>query len=390
MSEYQYYEWQTVDRLLTESEQQDVRNLSSHIDVSSSRAVVTYAWGSFKNDPRQVLARFFDACLYLANWGSRRLMFRFPAGLLSREAIAPYDVPDRITFGTVNGFDILDMDLSEEEGGGWIEGEGSLPGLLALRNDIIQGDYRSVYLAWLKAMSVHDGYLTRGRKSSASKPAGPAIPAGLKQLTPALKRFVEQFDISAYLVEAAAEHSLDLMKTAETDFRPLVAQLAREECDGFLGRIAQGDATVGMELKKRLFSLMPRQPAVPEVCCPIGELLKRAAVIESAHRKREEEEAREKHAEEMSALASRETETWQHVESLVEIKKTNAYDEAVQLLAKLAQLAEFRGTTDDYRRRLGDLCERHRRLTSFNRRVQQAKLLECQSKADEEDELVPA
>jgi len=384
LSEYQYYEWQTVDRLLTESEQQAVRNLSSHIDVSSSRAIVTYAWGSFKNDPMQVLARFFDAYLYLANWGSRRLIFRFPAGLLSREAIALYDVPDRITFRTVNGFDILDMDLSEEEGGRWIEGEGSLSGLLSLRNDIIQGDYRSVYLAWLKAMS--GGYLTRGRKSSASKPAVPAIPAGLKQLTPALMHFVEQFDISACLVEAAAEHSRDLMKTAATDFRPLAAQLAREECDGFLGRIAQGDATVGMELKKRLLSLLPRLPAVPEVCCPIGELLKRADVIESAHRKREEEEAREKHAEEMNALASRETETWQHVESLVEIKKTNAYDEAVQLLTRLAQLAEFRGATDDYRRRLGDLCERHRRLTSFKWRVQQAKLLECQSKADEEEE----
>lgn len=43
MSEYQYYEWQTVDRLLTETEQDAVRNLSSHIEVSSSRAVVTYA-----------------------------------------------------------------------------------------------------------------------------------------------------------------------------------------------------------------------------------------------------------------------------------------------------------------------------------------------------------
>ena len=48
------------------------------------------------------------------------------------------------------------MDLSEEEGGGWIEGEGSLSGLIPLRNDILQGDYRSVYLAWLKVMSVSE------------------------------------------------------------------------------------------------------------------------------------------------------------------------------------------------------------------------------------------
>ena len=42
MSEYQYYEWQTVDRILTAEEQAAVNRLSSHIDVSSSQAVVTY------------------------------------------------------------------------------------------------------------------------------------------------------------------------------------------------------------------------------------------------------------------------------------------------------------------------------------------------------------
>jgi hypothetical protein len=186
VSEYQYYEWQTVDRLLTEAEQEAVHNLSSHIEVSSSRAVVTYSWGDFKHDPRQVLARFFDAHLYLANWGSRRLMFRFPAGLVSPDAINAYCVPDRITFKTINGVDILDMDLSEEEGGGWIEGEGFLSGLIPLRNDVIEGDYRCLYLAWLKAMSVRNGYRPRGRKPSAPKPNVPTIPAGLKQLTPAL------------------------------------------------------------------------------------------------------------------------------------------------------------------------------------------------------------
>lgn len=52
VSEYQYYEWQTVDRLLTEAELEAVRDMSTHIEVSSSRAVVTYAYGSFKHDPR--------------------------------------------------------------------------------------------------------------------------------------------------------------------------------------------------------------------------------------------------------------------------------------------------------------------------------------------------
>ena len=205
MSEYQHYEWQTVDRLLTEVEQEAVGRLSSHIEVSSSRAVVTSSWGDFKHDPRQVLARFFDAHLYTANWGSRRLMFRFPTELLNRETIEPHCVPDRIMFKTVGGFDILDMDLSEEEGGSWVEGEGSLSGLLPLRNDILQGDHRSLYLAWLKAKSLTGDAPLRGRKSTASEPLEPPIPPGLKQLSPALKGFLEQFDVPPCLVEAAEE-----------------------------------------------------------------------------------------------------------------------------------------------------------------------------------------
>ena len=277
MSEYQYYEWQTVDRLLTEDEQEAVSRLSGHIEVSSSRAVVTYSYGDFKHDPRTVLARFFDAHLFLANWGSRRLMFRFPVGLVSHDAIEPYCVSDRIAFETVNRFDVLDMDLSEEEGGDWIEGEGSLSGLLALRNAIIQGDNRALYLAWLKALSVHDdGYQPRTRKSGELKPP---VPAGLKQLTPALKLFVEQFDVPACLVEAAAEHSAEWTEPEETDFRPLVAQLTREVCDGFLCRLVQGDTAAGTELKRKLLSLVPHPLIAPGERCSFDELQQRAEVI---------------------------------------------------------------------------------------------------------------
>ena len=67
MSEYQYYEWQTLEHPLTAAEEAAVNSLSSHIDVTSSHAIVTYNWGDFKYDPIQVLAKYFDAYLYIAN-----------------------------------------------------------------------------------------------------------------------------------------------------------------------------------------------------------------------------------------------------------------------------------------------------------------------------------
>jgi hypothetical protein len=119
----------------------------------------------------------------------------------------------------------------------------------------------------------------------------------------------------------------------------------------------------------------PRPPAASGPGRSIDELLKRAEAIETARKRRQEQEARRKHEAEMKALANREAETWQQVASLVDLKQTKSYDEAVQLLAKLAQLAEFRGSKGDYRQRVTELCDRYKRLSGFRWRVEKAKLL---------------
>lgn len=77
----------------------------------------------------------------------------------------------------------------------------------------------------------------------------------------------------------------------------------------------------------------------------------------------------------MNALAEREAETWQQVASLVDLKQTKCYDDAVQLLVKLAQLAEFRRSKGDYRQRVTELCDRYKRLSGFQWRVERAELL---------------
>lgn len=160
------------------------------------------------------------------------------------------------------------------------------------------------------------------------------------------------------------------------DFRPLVAQLSREACDGFLCRIAQGDAIAPLELKKQLLGLLPQPAAISGPSLSIEALRARAEAIETALRSRRELEARRKHEAEMNALADREEETWAQVTSLVDHKKTTSYEEAIRLLDSLAKLAEFRGSQTDYRRRQAGLCERYGRLAGFLRRVEQAKLLD--------------
>ncbi len=372
MSEYQYFEWQTIDRTLTPEEQAAVNRLSSHIDVTSSGARVTYQWGDFKHDPKQVLAKYFDAHLYLANWGSRRLMFRFPNGLLDTEAVLGYCVEDFITLKTMGGYQVLNIALDEEEGGGWVQGEGELATFARLRDDLLQGDYRLLYLAWLKAIDL-------------SRPADddpdelndvlePPVPMGLKHLPAALGRFVNVFEVDPLLVEAGAETSPDPEAAPEADYGALISCLSREECEDFLIRMAKGETGVALALRKRLMTFVQKTlPPAPRRRT-IQQLFERARQLEKEEALRRKAEAQRRHAAEMKALAKNEVEAWQQVEELILLSNAKGYDGATEKLGKLKQLAEFQGTPRAFDERMQSLRERFKTRRSLMERWQKKRL----------------
>ena len=92
----------------------------------------------------------------MANRGSRQLLFRFPASALDLEQIQAYCQPliiqDCFSLSTEGEFAILNVEFHPEDSYQWVEDEGWLPARLSLRDDILQGDYRMLYLAWLRAM----------------------------------------------------------------------------------------------------------------------------------------------------------------------------------------------------------------------------------------------
>lgn len=363
MSEYQYHEWQTVDRVLTPEEQADVNDLSSHIEVSSSRAVVTYHWSDFRHDPKQVLLQYFDAYFYLANWGSLRLMFRFLDGLIDKADIEPYCVDEYITFERIGNYQVLDLDFSPEDGGGWMEAEAGLSHFIRLRADLLEGDFRLLYLAWLKAATVDSApYEDEDDEPDiTANDREPPVPPGLKKLSPSLQDFVQVFEIDPFLIQAAAEASPDIKKARAVDYRDLIARLPRAECDDFLARLAEGDPGVGLALRKRLGTLLPQEHPQPARRRTIQQLIQRAEELEKAAKKRQKEAALQKHAAEMKALAAREMQVWSQIETLLDTgrKSASVYDQATALLEKLKQLAEFQDTQDSFQARLHQLAQKY-------------------------------
>jgi hypothetical protein len=90
MSEYQYYEFQAIDQPLDQVAQKALRSISSRARITATSFTNHYDWGDLKADPRKLMERWFDLHLYLANWGTRRLMMRLPKRFLSRADVDPY------------------------------------------------------------------------------------------------------------------------------------------------------------------------------------------------------------------------------------------------------------------------------------------------------------
>ncbi len=90
MSEYQYYEFQAIDRPLTKEQMAEIRAISTRATITPTRFVNEYTWGDFKGDPHAMIEKYYDAFLYVANWGTHRFMLRLPRQLLAMEAAAPY------------------------------------------------------------------------------------------------------------------------------------------------------------------------------------------------------------------------------------------------------------------------------------------------------------
>lgn len=371
MSECQYHEWQTVDRTLTYEEQAQVNSLSSHIEVSSSRAVVTYNWSNIRHDPGRVLLDYFDAYFYMANWGTLRLMFRFPKGLIDEDAINPYLLEEFVSFETVGDYQVLDLEFNPDYGEGWMEAESGLSGFIRLRDDLIEGDYRLLYLAWLKAMTFSEGLVDDYGSEIFYPEDEPPVPAGLKKLSPSLKHFVNVFDLDPFLVQAAAEKSKSQASPTPMNYSKLVIRLPREESNAFLAALAEGKPGVAPALRMRLLAFSPKQtPTRTEDPRTPRQLEQRAQELAQVERKRQAEEARKRHIAEMTALAAREEQAWREVVYLLDHgrKIASVYDDATVRLNKLEQLSELQRTERIFQKRIRALAEKFANRQALIRR----------------------
>jgi hypothetical protein len=234
-----------------------------------------------------------------------------------------------------------------------------------LREDILQQDYRVLYLAWLKAVP-YEGF--------ADYVYEPPVPPGLGQLSPSLRDFVELFEVDEHLVQVAAKASGNQQTLSSEQLQQAIPKLSREECNDFLARLVEGEANLSIKLNRRLRELAGTPQPVGEPQRTVGQLFAAAEEEREREERRKAEEARAERIKELEALAQREARAWQEVEALIQKSQPKGYDQAVQLLGKLQELAVYQGRVAAFQARLNQIYQQYSRRSSLIARLSKADL----------------
>ncbi len=397
MSEYQYYEFAAVDQPLSAQQQAELRARSTRARITASGFINEYHWGDLKGDPLDWMQRYFDAHVYFSNWGSASFMLRLPLAALDEAALADFLQPsvaaeetgygDAFTATATPTHWILDWsanddsgdserDLEEDEDDG---GSGWMARLLPLRDELLRGDTRPLYLGWLARV---------GSEEIGDEDIEPPLPAGLKTLTPAQMALAEFLEIPPDWLTAAAANSVDLAGSTNTTpvmdawlalqtpaqmretLRLLLQQRGPEAERGVLGRFLawqRAQQTPG--------TASPERRTVAQ----IEEIYHEVERIRLEREKRDRQAlaARQRAAcdKHLAEVAARADDIWAQIDQTLQQGTGGAYEKAQQAVQELADALALAGRKDEFRPGLERLMASHGKRPAWVTRMRKAGFL---------------
>ncbi len=236
MSEYQYYEFLAIDRPLTAEEMAELRTLSTRATITPVSFTNEYNWGDFKGDPGQLMERYFDAHVYVASWMTAIFMVRLPMEALTKETAKAVAVPYLLDIKATRTHWIMTWCLEESENYdrfGMDDGRGWMARLAPVRDELLRGDLRSLYIGWLKAVA---GEMMDDDETE------PLVVSGLGNLTAAQQALAEFLEVDPDLLAGAGMGSPTApepeMSPQEMD--KWINALPRKEVHSILKQLLEG------------------------------------------------------------------------------------------------------------------------------------------------------
>jgi len=379
LSEYQYYEFLAIDRQLSEQEMGHMRMLSSRGRITPFSFSNEYHWGDFKGDPKDLVRRFYDAHVYLANWGSAIFVLRLPLAALDREVARAFAVEGSLDVEATPTHWICTWSL-ESEGGLWLDdSSGWMMRLAPLREELLRGDLRSLYIGWLAGVSM-------GMDEDADEEElEPAMPEGLAPFTEAQQALAEFLGLGVDLPTGAGMdrpvalsgegEEIDLWLEALTreEMRPLMRKLLTGQ-----GREAEREAIKRFAAWRKSSADAP-PPASRRTVAELRKLEEKAKEARLRHenkRRVQEEAKRLKEREEyLAKLAKDFPKAWKAANSRAEVGSGKAYDEACQALIDLAEAYDRHVDRQTFDAELRRFMAGHGQRKSLTQRLVKARLL---------------
>ncbi len=378
MSEYQYYEFLAIDRPLTAEEISVLRALSTRAHITPVSFTNHYEWGDFKGKPDKLMELFFDAHVYVANWMTAVFKVRVPIETIPENTAKAMAAPYVLDFKATKTDWIITWSLNESENYdrfGMENGHGWMARLAPVRDEILSGDMRSLYIGWLSAVTgemIDDDEIE------------PMSMEGLGRLTAAQKALAEFLEVDEDLLAGTGVGS-----PAPQDQEPL-----QEQTDAWLDGLPQDEVTALMKLLlagkgqqaeralKNCFAAWRRGLQAAKIDVPrrtVGELRKHA---EAAERIRLEQEKREQERRETKRRKEREAylrnlstdlpKMWKSVQQLVERGSSTAYRDACRLLVDLAEAYSVHESRGIFEQELGGFMAGHLRRKALIKRLVKA------------------
>lgn len=356
-----------------------MRALSSRGRITPVSFANEYHWGDFKGKPKELMRRFYDAHVYVANWGTAVFMLRVPISALEREVFQPFAENNVFEFEASPTHWICSWIMEDSEDFdrfGMEDGSGWMVRLAPLREELMRGDLRSLYIGWLAAVTI--GEIDEDEEE-------PPIPDGLAPLTAAQEALAEFLEVDDDLLAGAGSNCPTTRSTAaEPDIDDWIMTLPVEDMRQWVYKLLVGRGLEAeRQVKTRFASRQKNAGDAPSFQRrTVAELRKRAEAAKEARSQRErrlQEQAEAKRRKEREAylarLADNFPDAWQTIKQRIEIGSGKAYDEACRFLIDLAEAYDLSSGRKDFDKELRGLMAVYGKRKSLVQRLVKAKLL---------------
>ena len=379
MSEYQYYDFKAIDHALTKTEMAALRAISTRAVITTTSFTNHYEWGDLKADPLKLLEKYFDASVYVANWGTREFHLRLPQERVDFKQLKSILPGKSAHVRSAGKFVIVSFESEVESDDDWDDGTGWMGSLVSLRSDLLRGDLRCLYLGWLHSVECHE---------FSEDTLEPPVPAGLRELSAPLDSFIEFLGIDGDLVEVAASASAPLKEgPSRKELATWIQGLPENEKDSLLiDFLSESSERCRLELLQRFRrenGVAANHGAIERRT--VNDLLTESRVrsderANQLRANRAEDVARKKAKDEadravyLEGLVKREKAVWKQVEAYIEKRQPKDYERAVILLVDLHDLAVRQGDEAGFQLRMEELRKTHTAKSTFLRRLATANL----------------